>query len=165
MIRFRVFGLPRSGTTWAANWLTTDASICWHDPCEWAVPPDIDAWAKQQQRIPGISCTGSWLHPDWTPDAPTICLTRDPPAVQASLRRVGLPEIPHHLFHRFADLPYPFYTLADLLDPDMARTIWAKLLPTLPFDAQRHAELSKMNIQPCEHELGRIRTACQTRPE
>ena len=36
--RLRVFALPRSGTAWLANWLTTDRSLCLHDPSRCRCP-------------------------------------------------------------------------------------------------------------------------------
>ena len=30
MIEFMLIGAPRSGTTWASNWLTTDTTLCMH---------------------------------------------------------------------------------------------------------------------------------------
>ncbi len=160
---FRVYGLPRSGTTWVANWLTTDRTLCWHDPIEWATPADIEAWAAQQQpRRAGISCTGTWLH-DWHSYAPTILLDRPIDAVRASLARNGLPPLPDWAIQRFRALPFLRVELRDLLQPGYAQDVWEYLLPGLPFDASRHEQLRKMQIQPSATEMARIRNAITER--
>ena len=37
---FAVLALPRSGTTWLANLLTTDTTLCRHDPFATAMPAE-----------------------------------------------------------------------------------------------------------------------------
>jgi hypothetical protein len=59
MLDFIVLGLPRSATTWLANWLTTDRSLCLHDPFAKTLPEQWDAGGKRL----GISCTGAYLMP------------------------------------------------------------------------------------------------------
>jgi hypothetical protein len=48
-------------------------------------------------------------------------------------------------------------TLHDLLNEERAREIHAKLLPGVPFDLARYQELCRMNVQPSEAELVRMR--------
>ncbi len=160
MLSFRVFGLPRSGTTWAANWLTTNESICWHDPCEWAGPCEVEAWARDRLNA-GISCTGLWLRDDWRTDVPTLFLLRDPEEVQRSLQRVGIPPLPAEVFERFdaAVAGGQCVTLQQLLDPDVAERVQDYLLPTIQFNRERHAQLARMNVQPSAAELARVRAA------
>jgi hypothetical protein len=162
-VAFRVYGLPRSGTTWASNWLTTDHSLCWHDPCESAYPGDIERWAARQPRLPGISCTGSWHYRDWAPEVPTICLDRPYAEILASLERLGLPGFSEGVYSLFQALPFPRYTLADMLNPVIAKEIWTRLLPSVPFDQERHWELAKMNVQPSSNEIARIARTCASR--
>ena len=162
MIAFRVYGLPRSGTTWAANWLTTGQTLCWHDPIEWALPADIEEWAERQPAKAGISCTGTWLR-DWPSDAPTILLDRPTDEVQESLVRNGLPPLPDWAIMRFRSLPFRRVELRELLQPGMAQEVWEYLLPGVPFDAARHEQLRKMQIQPSAAEMQRIRNAITER--
>lgn len=162
MIAFRVYGLPRSGTTWVANWLTTDKSLCWHDPVEWALPADILEWSARQTKRAGISCTGTWLR-DWPSEAPTLLLDRNTDAVQESLVHNGLPPLPDWVFARFRSLPFRRVELRELLQPGYAEEVWEYLLPGLPFDASRHEQLRKMQIQPSVAEMQRIRNAITER--
>jgi hypothetical protein len=157
-LAFRVFGLPRSGTTWVANWLTTHDSICWHDPCEWATPGDVEQWARCQRRPAGICCTGLWLHRSWRPEVPTLLLDRPREEVQRSMVAKGLPELPGWALDAWDDLPFERVTLLDLLDEDNAARAHGYLLPTVVFDRQRHAELAKMKIEPSDRELSRVRS-------
>jgi hypothetical protein len=156
---FRVFGLPRSGTTWAAAWLSSGRAICWHDPCEHATPAMVEEWAASEDRPAGISCTGLWLHTDWDTDVPTLLLDRPAVAVQRALRRVGLPQLPDWAFDLWEALPYPRTTLQALLTPEGAARAQSLLLPREPFDQRKHAELAKMRIEPSDYELTRVRAA------
>lgn len=157
MFAFAVFALPRSGSTWLSNWLTTDQSICWHDPAEWALPEEVEAWGNATDKQAGICCTGMWLLAPWRPSVPTLKLTRPRGLVNASMAAKGLPELPDEAFDLFDALPYPSVSLVDLLNPVRAHDVQHFLLPDVPFDLGRHQELSRMNIQPSERELERIR--------
>lgn len=159
MFAFRIFALPRSGSTWVANWLTDGRSLCWHDPCEWAYPEDIERWAAGFSMPAGICCTGSWVH-DWPlPAVPTFALERPVGEVQDSLQRLGLPRLPERLLEAFAALPYPRVTLERLLDPEGASELYRTILPGLQFDKLRHGWLAKMNVQPSVAEIDRVKAA------
>lgn len=158
MLSYRVFGLPRSGTTWVANWLTTDRATCWHDPCEWALPYDVERWAERRENA-GISCTGLWLLHAWDPGVPTLCLDRCPDEVQESLAKAGLPLLPEVVFDLWDALPFRKIALAELLEPSRAEEVQRFLLPELPFNCDRHAQLARMNVQPSALELDRVRSA------
>ena len=149
MLDFRVFGMPRSGTTWAANWLTTDRSICWHDPIQSMTPAEIDARGSQAEYR-GISCTGSWLFADWAHRHParTLILERDPLECNASLRALGLPEMTAEMIEAFMALPGWRVPWSHLFDHDAAERIWDYLLPDIPFCPERHALLCGMAVQP-----------------
>lgn len=157
MFAFRVLAMPRAGSTWVSNWLSSGLSICWHDPMEWASPEQIEDWARLQPRPAGISCTMGWLYADWKPQVPTILLDRPQAAVNASLAARGLPELPGWVFERWQRLTFPRVTLDDLFEVERARAVHALLLPTVPFDLARWQELKRMNVQPSEAELGRLR--------
>ena len=55
MIDFMVIGLPRTGTTWASNWLTTDSTQCYHDPLYHTHYEDWDEKFSARDRKSGIS--------------------------------------------------------------------------------------------------------------
>lgn len=144
---FMILGLPRSGTTWAANWLTTDQSICWHDPVTRALPSEVDQWPSEKPYR-GISCTGAWMWLPWINAHPArkVILERDPRDVNESLLEMGLPPMTQEAISAFGKVEgmrLPFDALWKAPED-----VWHYLLPELPFDEQRHAELSGMLIQP-----------------
>jgi hypothetical protein len=141
-----VFGLPHSGTTWAANWLTTDQSFCHHDNLEITMSGGY-VRGMQRQSV-GLSCTGSWMF-GWT-DAlrcPIIILDRDHTQVQTSIQSIGLDPLPDIMLDRFSTLKGLRVAFTDLFNPTHAMSIWSHLLPTIPFDEDRHALLRNMVIR------------------
>jgi len=145
MIDFAVFGLPRSGTAWLANWLTTDKSLCLHDPFAASMP---EHWEAGGKRL-GISCTGSYLFPRWVGalDCPVAVIERDPDECAASLRAIGLPDDVAPLERALRAVQGRRWHFADLWDEDKARELWGFLLPHVPFDAQRHRLLLDMRVE------------------
>lgn len=147
-----VIGLPRSGTTWAANWLTTGETFCAHDPL-WEVHyEDLDAAIPMRagNRMPGIACTGLWRWADWLNRHPArkLILRRDIAAVRTSLRAIGLP-VPDRTATAALDRIDGKHVAFDhLFDTDRAEPLWSFLTDGLPFDGDRHRELAQMNIQP-----------------
>jgi len=63
MVEFMVLAAPRSGTTWTANWLTTDTTLCLHEPMWTKHYNELDA--IQSKRVVGVSCTGLYRFPEW----------------------------------------------------------------------------------------------------
>lgn len=143
-VDFIVIGLPRSGTTWLANWLTTDRSLCLHDPFN-ALP---EQWPQDGRRR-GISCTGAYLLPKWlgAQNCAVAVIERDPEACAASLAAAGLPGL-DGLPAALAVADGRRWKFADLWDEDKARELWAFLLPDVPFDALRYRLLRDMRIEP-----------------
>lgn len=151
MIDFMVIGLPRSGTTWAANWLTTDATHCFHDPLytthynDW----DDELPSRATGRSVGISCTGIWRWVAWLNDHPAkkVILHRDYEDVCASMREIGMPPVEidaPRILHCVRGLHVPF---TDLFDSGHAAVLWAHLTDA-PFNAARHRELVQIEMQP-----------------
>ena len=146
-VDFIVLGLPRSGTTWLANWLTTDRSLCLHDPFQRALPETWDAGGKRL----GISCTGAYLLPGWleAQSCPVAVIERDPEACDASLQRMGLGST-WPLRRAFKRARGKRWRFDDIWNEKKARALWAFLLPGLPFDSARYRLLREMQIQPRE---------------
>ena len=146
---FIIVGLPRSGTTWAANWLSTEHSICWHDATGSALPQELEK-KPSSKKYRGISCTGAWMWKDWleTHPSPMFILERDHDEINASLVEMGLPPLGESEFAAFEALRGPRVQFTELFTNP--RPIWEYLLPDLAFDAERHEELAKMNIQPID---------------
>jgi hypothetical protein len=143
---FIVLGLPRSATTWLSVWLTTDRSLCLHDPFAAALPED---WPRDARRF-GISCTGAYLFPKWLArqECPVAVITRDPGACDASLHRIGLGGCIEPLHDALATVDGRRWRFTDLWNEEKARALWAFLLPGIAFDATRYRQLRDIQIQP-----------------
>lgn len=145
---FMILGLPRSGTTWAANWLSSDGAICYHDP--FAKYDDVSLTNHNPGREWGISCTGAWLFPSFMQanKCKTIILERDLNEVNQSLREIGWPEFPADLLYLFRKAEGKRMPFNALFDEEGAREIWQHLRPGKPFDVVRWKQLIEMSIQP-----------------
>jgi hypothetical protein len=145
MIKFMVIGLPRSATTWAANWLSTDTTFCLHDPLNWYLLDEVDNLEYPGKEI-GISCTGSYLYTDWLNNhpAPKVIVHRDVQEIKESLRRnkIRLSVFKPSLIHKIEGLHVDYKEL--FTKPEK---IWSYLLPNKPLDIQRHSFLKTCNVQ------------------
>lgn len=142
MIEFMVIAYPRSGTTWAANWLSTDTTLCLHDPLWKRTYQDLDT-IKSKKTL-GISCTGIGLFPEWLNQHPArkVILHRHVDEVNKSLAEIGLPPT---AVMKLDDISGMHVYWKDIFDSP--RKIYEYLLE-LPFDEERHTELKSMEIQP-----------------
>lgn len=149
MLDFMVIGLPRSGTTWAANWLTTAATHCVHDPLRLARFPDWDQALPQPGKVCGVACTGAWARPAWLNAHPArkLVLHRALEQVAASLARLGLPAPTLGASAMLREVEGLHVPYTDLFDRAAAAAIWTHLTG-LAFDGARHAALVEMNVQP-----------------
>jgi hypothetical protein len=136
-----VLGMPRSGTTWAANWLTTDTTLCIHDPLARYLVNQLDA--IQSQKTLGVSCTGLALMPEWLNAHPArkVILRRPYAEVKASLDGQGF------VGFQPIDLDSIQGVHCNWLDIFTNPKPIYEFLTDKPFDAERHAELAQMNIQ------------------
>lgn len=153
MIDFMVIALPRSGTTWAANWLTTDRVFCPHDPLYRVHYTDLDRAIRQraEKRVAGISCSGLWRWLDWVNAHPArkVVLHRDRDEVNESLAELGFPL---SVSKRDADALHKVesarhFDYGSLFERHDAEAIW-RYLTRLPFDSERHTELVQMSVEP-----------------
>lgn len=140
MIEFMVIANPRSATTWAANWLTTDTTLCMHDPLFTKKVGELDS--IESSKALGISCTAIQKYREYlsTHSARKVIVHRDD--CVESLDRIGLfgfrpPDLSaingmHVYWHDLFNKPKEIY----------------EFLLQKEFDAERHAELVQMNIQP-----------------
>lgn len=152
MLDFIVIGLPRSGTTWLSNWLTTDTTVCLHDPFAHLMPEELEG-QRNGKRL-GISCTGAYLLP-WlkTQECPVAVIQRDVADCAASLAAMGLhgatgSAATDLLAEKLAEVGGRRWQFADIWIEEKARELWAFLLPGIPFDSQRYRLLTEMQIQP-----------------
>ena len=153
MIKFMVLGSPRSLTTWCANWLTTDTTMCLHDPLLEYTKRNLDLITIPGKEL-GIACTSTLLFPEWFLKHPAkkIILHRDSAEVNRSLEALGLPvlDVPaHHKRVAVAiEAGITIWHWEAVLERLNARKIWEHLVPRVPFDAHRHDLLTSFNIQP-----------------
>lgn len=148
MMQFAVFGLPRSGTTWAANWLSADGALCLHDPIAELSPDEI---MRHDRAEPwGVSCTGLWLFKarEIAARAPVVILENDPDASNAALVKMGLQPLPDWMHARFSELPGLRVRFTDLWHEEGARRIWSHLRPGAQFDLDRWRMLKDIQVQP-----------------
>lgn len=147
MIDFMILGLPRSGTTWAANFFTTERAICLHDPLYTRHYSELDALKFGEKKV-GVSCTGLFRFPAWVRQhrAKKIILRRPLAEVNDSLAAIGMPPCSEEDFLDLASMPGEHYPFSDLFKPFYARRMCGDL--GLPFDEDRHAELVQIEMQP-----------------
>lgn len=151
---FMIIGLPRSATTWAANWLTSGDVFCMHDPL---YKVHYSKWDTDRAHFPhtmdyrsiGVSCTGIWRWPDWcnAQDVPKIVVMREIEAIQQDLDRMGLPSLTREDIETFHKVEGKRVYYRDLFDPGCASEIWEHLVGP-GYCAHRHAQLVEFNVQP-----------------
>lgn len=145
-----VLGGPRSGTTWAANWLTTDTTVCLHDPLLEYPIQFLQRMTFDGGKRFGISCTASTLYPDWVnaQRCPKVVLVRDVHDINRSLRELGLVElIPSRHEARLAAVRNALFVPYEWLFHRNKAEFIAKHLG-VPFDPYRHELLTQMRVEP-----------------
>lgn len=161
-ISFMVLGGPRSATTWAANWLTTDSTLCLHDPLLEYRISELEQMQFPGKRL-GISCTASLLFPEWieTLTCPKIILYRDIEEINNSLRQLGLVQLDSlKHFSRVANVQVDaIFPYEHIFAPTGAKII-AEILG-VPFDPARHDLLRQMRVEPMWKHLNVGREAAE----
>lgn len=156
MISFMLIAAPRSATTWASAWLTTDTTLCLHDPLWKHHYSELDA--IESSKVLGIACTGIALFPEWVNAHPArkVVLHRDFAEVDASLVKIGLTPCSPQWEGVLDQIRGVHLDWKDLFE--RPRAIYEYLLDK-PFDAERHRELVEMNVQPAFAKLSIDRSA------
>jgi hypothetical protein len=151
MLKRMVIGLPRSGTTWAANWLTYGGETCVHDPL-------YHTHYSEWQRFDGVSCSGisSWPEFVQAQKCPILILHRPWSEVEESLHNFDPgyngwldPDAERQLL-RLERPGVMVMHWRNLFNRTKAGEIWDFLRMPAPFSPTRHGELAAMNIQPAE---------------
>ena len=161
-IRFIVLGAPRSMTTWISALMTTDKTLCLHDPLWNRDLADLDR--LKSDKVLGIACTGlAFIAPDWVNAHPARKLVVHRPLleIQRSLGNIGLPQPVDDYGPRLDQIHGHHIIYDEILNPAIARNIFEWLSHGLRFDAERHAELVKMNVQPAFRQISVDRTAAR----
>ena len=139
-----VLAAPRSGTTWASNWLTTDTTLCLHDPLWTHHYSDLDK--IKSHKMLGVACTGLYLFPDFVNKHPArkIILHRDENEINESLKAIGLPELKNteEQLDKINGVHLDWKKI--FTDP---KTIY-EFLTGLEFDKERHELLKEIEMQP-----------------
>jgi hypothetical protein len=144
MVEFMVLAAPRSGTTWASNWLTTDKTLCLHDPLWTHHYSDLDN--IRTKKTLGVACTGLYMFPDFVNkhSARKIILHRDENEINKSLKAIGLPELSNteRDLNKIEGIHIDWRSIFD--DP---KKIY-EYLTGLEFDKERHDFLKEIEMQP-----------------
>ncbi len=145
---FIIVGLPRSGTTWAANWLTTDRTHCFHDPLYNTHYEDWDSKVIPG-KLTGVSCTGIWRWKEWLNKHPAkkVILHRDLEEINLSLRQIGLPTVDEDSVDMLKGVHGMHVHFSDLFEAGSASNIWSYLTES-PMNLDRHEELRLIEMQP-----------------
>lgn len=146
-IDFIVVSGERSGSTWAANWLTTDTTLCYHDPLMRWRQEELSHLPRPRGKRIGIACTAQGQFPEWVNRqvCPTVVLHREHAQIDASWTKLGV--APFLVKPDLNNVWGLHYTWQSLFDPTFAKEIYEYLLHET-FDAERHHELVQMNVQP-----------------
>lgn len=146
-IEFMLLAAPRSATTWASNWLTTDTTACLHDPLIKWTRDELDS-IQSPKRL-GIACTALALFPEWVNAHPArkIILHRDLRDVDESLIRIGMTGCARQWEGVLDRIQGVHLNWDVMFDPLRARYVYEYLL-NLPFDPERWAILCEINAQP-----------------
>lgn len=145
MISFMLLAVPRCGTTWAANWLTTDKTLCLHDPINIYHYTEYDS--IKSNKVLGLSCTGTFPFTDWLNKHPArkIILHRDEEEVNNSLSLIGYPRLKKEYFEKLHDIKGLHLDWKELFSKP--KKIYEYLLE-LEFDKERFDLLKTFHIEP-----------------
>lgn len=142
-----VLSAPRSASTWVANWLTTERTLCLHDPILEHTPEEMDLIPCD--RTLGVACTGLGLLANLVNAHPArkVILHRDLAEVNHSLVTIGLSRLGKCWDRALARVQGLHCYYNDVFDPTAAGLIY-HYLTGQPFDRERHAQLRAMHIEP-----------------
>lgn len=144
MVEFMVLAAPRSGTTWVSNWLTTDTTLCLHDPLWTHHYSDLDK--IKSSKVLGVACTGLYMFPDFVNSHPArkVILHRDEKEINDSLNAIGLPSLSNTERDLNKIVGWHIDWQQIFTEP---KTIY-EYLTGLEFDKERHEFLKGIEMQP-----------------
>jgi hypothetical protein len=145
MIDFMVLGLPRSGTAWLANLLTTDDSLCLHESLMCHSMADLDAIPHYGflgiAETAGLFIDEVRLHP-----CKKLIVERPLNEINKSLRTLGLPEFNVEYKHIFKETVGYKIQFSDLFKFEHMRDAYGYLLGK-ELSKDRHHLLCNMEVQ------------------
>lgn len=152
MIEFMVLSAPRSSSTWVANWLTTDTTLCLHDPVLEHRVEELDR--LQSDRRLGLSCTALALVPDWVNNHPARKVIVHRPLSEVNLSLANLHMAPlDPVWQKALDKIEGLHVRhRELFDQASAAAIYEYLLQR-PLDEIRYNHLVGMQVEPAFERL------------
>jgi hypothetical protein len=139
-MKFMIYAMPRSGSTWLANFLTADGLVCHHDPLGRMSP-------EQASKLDAAVDTGAYLFQRRITAEKSYALIRRLGDCNRSLAMLGLPQIAE-----YQRLVVPTFYYERLFDVGYLAELWS-IVRGPGFDKERAEVLIDVNIQ---HRLDRI---------
>lgn len=135
-----IYAMPRSGSTWLANFLTCDGWVFHHDPLGRMTVETVN-------DLDHVIDTGAYLFRERLTPEREFALMRRVDDSNASLARLGLPQIAE-----YQDVAVPTFFYERLGDIGYLADLWAQVRGP-GFDAERARVLVDWNVQ---HRLDRV---------
>jgi hypothetical protein len=146
MINFMVLGLPRSGTAWLANLLTTQKSLCKHEAL-WK--NSLDDLSNISYAVSfGISETSGFSMVDEinAHSARKLIVRRDLTEINDSLQELGIPKMNQDHMDKLLSISGYHIDFKDIFDYGKMAEAYEFLLHS-HLEPYRHEFLCDMNIQ------------------
>ena len=146
MINFMVLGLPRSGTAWLANLLTTQKSYCRHEAL-WT--SSLDELNGEKHTVSfGIAETSgfSMVNEINAHSANKLIVRRDLSEINESLHGLGIPKMNQEHMDKLLSISGYHIDFNDIFDYNKMSKAYEFLLHG-QLEPYRHAFLCDMNVQ------------------
>ena len=146
MIDFMVLALPRSGTAWVSNLLTTDTSLCIHEAFMDHSINDLDA--RSYDGMLGIAETSAFTKVDEINQhsAKKLVIERPLNEVNESIAKLGFKAMPSYSADLMIQLKGYRIAYKDLFNYEIMAEAYYYLLRK-ELNQERHKMLCQMNIQ------------------
>ena len=146
MIDFMVLALPRSGTAWVANLLTTDTSLCIHEAFMDHSINDLDN--RSYNGMLGIAETSAFIKVDELNlhSAKKLVIERPFNEVNESIAKLGFKAMPSYSDDLMIQLKGYRIAFKDLFNYDIMAEAYYYLLRK-ELNQERHRMLCQMNIE------------------
>ena len=146
MIDFMVLALPRSGTAWVANLLTTDSSLCIHEAFMDHSINDLDT--RPHDGMLGIAETSAFTKVDEINQhsAKKLVIERPFNEVNESIAKLGFKAMPLYSDDLMIQLKGYRIAFKDLFNYDIMAEAYYYLLRK-ELNQERHRMLCQMNIE------------------
>jgi len=146
MIDFMVLGLPRSGTAWMANLLTTDTSLCLHEPLIENSLEQLDSFDYKFKL--GISDTSAGFFAQKINNHPAkkVIINRTLDDMNFSLINLGFPTMTKKALEMLNAIDGYRINFDDLFEYKKIAFVYEFLIDKT-LDKKRYDLLCKMNVQ------------------